>query len=76
MATIAIFFGVFLLYKLIVDFIIPIYRVSSQVKAQFRNMQQGREQQDADPLQSKPQSQAAEPRGKSADYIDFEEIKD
>ena len=74
MAPIIICISIFLLYKFIVNFILPVYRASKQVQAQFRNMQQGRDTA-ADPLHAS-QQKPANSHKKSADYIDFEEVKD
>lgn len=69
--------GAIILYKLIFDFIIPVYRASRDIKKRFREMHQ----QMGDNLnqfnqQAQPQQQpkpAEKPAAK--DYIDFEEVK-
>ncbi len=69
----------YVLFKLVFDFLIPIYRTTRRVKQSFRNMQQHMqdEQQASASYQSasarQPTSKQEEP---SSDYIDFEEIKD
>ena len=74
MGTFFIILGAFFLYKIIADFIIPIYRASKQVQAQFRNMQQnGQSQRQPD---YEPRAEQKSKPSKSSDYIDFEEIKD
>ena len=68
---------IYILYKLIFDFIIPIYQTSKRVKRQVREMNaKMQEQMNA---QNQQQSAAAnttrqEPV-KKEDYIDYEEIK-
>ena len=63
------FFLVYLLYKLIFDFVIPIYQSTGKIKRQFSEMQ-NRMQQDINAAKTR-----AEPVKKEGDYIDFEEIK-
>jgi hypothetical protein len=66
----------YMLYKLVFDFIIPVYRASKRMKEQVGQMQQKMHEQ-----QQKQQREdsyvntkaAAKPSGK--DYIDFEEVK-
>lgn len=72
-----LFYGflVYLLYRLVFYFILPIYKTTKQVKKGFREMQekmyQQGNQQAADNL-----SKTKEPGNKEVgDYIDFEEIK-
>jgi hypothetical protein len=75
-----LFYGflLYLAYKLIFNFVIPIYKTTKQVKRSFRDMQE-QMQQHADPYYQQPQtnSPAEKPaKGKSGDYIEFEEVKD
>lgn len=65
------FFLVYILYKLIFDFVIPIYQSTGKIKRQFSEMQ-NRMQQDMNAAKAKAN---AEPVKKEGDYIDFEEIK-
>jgi len=77
-----LFYGflVYLLYRLIFHFIIPIYRTTRQVKKSFKNMQD-QMRQHSDPFGQR-QSQNSQPENKKpgtskvGDYIDFEEVKD
>ncbi|HEV7333933.1 MAG TPA: hypothetical protein VGN63_23065 [Flavisolibacter sp.] len=69
-------FLLYLLFKLVVNFILPVYRTTKQVKKSFREMQQKmQEQQSAayQQQQNQPSPKKQEPLG---DYIDFEEVKD
>ncbi|HEX6171508.1 MAG TPA: hypothetical protein VFZ33_17600 [Chitinophagaceae bacterium] len=70
-------FLIYLAYRLIFHFIIPIYKTTKQVKKQFREMhgqmedhlnQQQANQQTMPPKQEDKKTQAG-------DYIDFEEVK-
>ena len=71
-------FLIYLAYRFIFHFVIPIYRTSKQVKKQFRDMhermqdhvnQQQSYHQQTSPPTSEPKKQQA------GDYIDFEELK-
>ena len=69
-------FLIYILYKLIFDFIIPIYTATKKVKKQFGEMQSGMDEQ-----LNKFKQQQATPKppvqssSKKEDYIDYEEIK-
>ena len=74
-------FALYLLYKLVFDFIIPVAQTTKQVKKQFGEMQsrmntqaeQFNQQQNTQATgQSKP---SAAPKERAEDYIDFEEVK-
>jgi hypothetical protein len=75
-----IIIGIIVLYKLIFDFIIPVYRTSRDIRRKFRdiNQQMGDRMNQFNRSQSQGQAQA-EPQPKKPvtgkDYIDFEEIK-
>jgi len=59
-------------YRLIFDFILPIYRTTRQVRRGFRDMQDRMNGQAAEPQSaSKPKEEK-----KVGDYIDFEEVKE
>lgn len=58
-------------YNVVVKFVLPIYRTTKQIKKQFRNMAEQRQQhapQADEPTIAKPQTKAGE-------YIEFEEVK-
>jgi hypothetical protein len=70
-------FLIYLAYRLVFHFIIPIYKTTRQVKKQFREMhsrmQDNMSQQQ--PYQQ-PATQATEnKKQQSGDYIEFEELK-
>ncbi len=68
-------FLAYLAYRLIFNFILPIYRATRQVRRGFRNMQdQMAGGRSADPQDARTASKPAQkPVG---DYIDFEEVKE
>ena len=69
-------FVIYLLYKLVFNFIVPVSKAASQVKSkmnEFNQMhqQQMRQQQPVPPPSPKPSPKKA---SKEDDYIDFEEV--
>ena len=71
-------FVLYLVYKLIFDFIIPLYQASVQVKKKMGEMQEKmnetlKQQQKASSFSTSPKENPARP-GKE-DYIEFEELK-
>jgi hypothetical protein len=70
-------FLAYLLYRLVFNFIIPIYRTTRQVKKSFRDMQdQMRQHSEPRAQQPKNTQYKNSTAGKAGDYIDFEEVKD
>lgn len=72
-------FLLYLLYKLIFDFIIPVYQTSKRVKRQFGEMQSKmQEQMNQFNRQNAHKTQATQqqPQSRKEEYIDYEEIKD
>ena len=69
--------GIYLLYRFIFDFFIPVYKASKKVHRQFQDMQQnGYTNPGPQPTNGakKPAPDFSTPSSK--DYIDFEELKD
>ncbi len=68
-------FLIYIFYKLIFDFIIPVYQSTKKIKKQFGEMQ-SKMQQDMNAY-SKQQAPGAPKteKAKDGDYIEFEEIK-
>lgn len=69
-----ILLGLFLwfFYNLFVKIVLPVYKTTSQLKRQFKNMAQQRETQNntaTPPPQSRPIKE------KVGEYIDFEEVE-
>jgi hypothetical protein len=70
-------FLLYILFKLVFNFIIPIYRTTRQVKKSFREMNEHmRQQAEGFQQQSTPSSQPKNKENKAGEYIDFEEVKD
>ncbi len=68
----------YLLFKLVFDFILPVYRTTRKLKKGFREMHQ-KMQEGASNGTNGPQQNASPKKNKkepSGDYIDFEEVKD
>jgi len=77
MQAILIILGIYLLYKFMVDFAIPVYKASRKVQEQFKNMQQRTNSNGNSSQNNYKASPASEPvKTSKKDYIDFEEIKD
>jgi Sec-independent protein translocase protein TatA len=71
--------GLYLLYKLVFDFIIPMATTTKEVKKQFSDMQQKMQEQAGKFEQNAQQrptftTPPKKPASKD-DYIDFEEVK-
>jgi len=70
-------FLIYLAYRLIFHFIIPIYKTSKQMKKQFREMHSRMHdhanQQQAYQQTSTPKTE--DKKEQAGDYIDFEELK-
>ena len=68
-------FLIYIFYKLIFDFIIPVYRSTKKIKKQFGEMQ-SKMQSDMNNFQNAKRPAEPEPRQeKEGDYIEFEEVK-
>ena len=82
-----LFYGllIYMAYRFIVGFLIPVFRTTRQVKRQFRDMQEKMQEHysgnihenQSSSFNNSPQTERPAPK-KSAkdDYIDFEEIKE
>jgi hypothetical protein len=71
-------FIAYLVFKLVFNFIIPIYRTTKQVRKGFREMHErmnGHTEQQQQPNDGSKQNQSNN-KGGVGEYIDFEEIKD
>ena len=67
-------FLIYLLYKLIFNFIIPIYQSTKKIKKQFGEMQ-SKMQNEMNTYQNQPKPQQQKPAPeKEGDYIEFEEV--
>ena len=73
------FYGIviYLIYKIIFDFIVPVSHAGKQMKQQFKDVHENMQQQAENyQQQSEPQNKT-QPKSKKVvgDYIDFEEVK-
>lgn len=71
-------FVAYLFFKLVFDFIIPLYKTTRQVKEKFREMNaQMRGQKDHRAPQNARQNNNGDSKKSTlGEYIDFEEVKD
>ena len=70
-------FVLYLLYKLVFDFIIPVYRTTKQMKQKMGEMQ-SRMNEHMEEQQSNSRADASKnqaPKPAREDYIEFEELK-
>lgn len=71
---IAELFVIYILYKLVFEFILPLYSASKQMNRKMQEFQQkSQSKQSGEPRHE--EEQRTETRPVSNDYIDFEEIK-
>ena len=68
-------FLLYLLYKLIFDFIIPVYQTTKQVKKKMGEMQQQMNRQQQQQQQFTAPPTETKSTSKNEDYIEFEEVK-
>ena len=70
-------FLVYVLYKIVFDFIVPVYKTSQHLKKGFRQAHQRMSEQmnTAKQYSSSSSKRTASPKANADDYIDFEEIK-
>jgi hypothetical protein len=62
---------IYLVYKIVFDFIVPVSHAGRQMKQQFKNVnEQFNQQQSAQQSNNQPKSKKV-----VGDYIDFEEVK-
>ena len=79
--VILIILGIIVLYKLIFDFIIPVYRTSRDIRRKFKDMNQQMQDRvnqfnQANQQQASAQKQPQQKKPESdKDYIEFEELK-
>jgi lipopolysaccharide export LptBFGC system permease protein LptF len=66
----------YIIYKVVFDFIVPVYKTTARVKNQFKNMHETMQQQPNNFQEQ--QNKGAEKQKKdtsTGEYIDFEEVK-
>lgn len=69
-----IIIGIYLLYRFIFHFVIPVTRVAGDMKKRMQEFQQQMNRQ-ADAFQQSTNPQPPKEPAKSGDYIEFEEVK-
>lgn len=72
------FLTIYFLYRLVFNFIIPVFRVSRQMKGQMRDFQEKMNSQNQAASTSYTNTAEQKPSPsteKTGDYIDFEEVK-
>jgi len=68
-------FLIYVFYKVIFDFIIPVYESTKKIKKQFGDIQ-SKMQQDMSTYQNQQKPAQTDPSAKKeGDYIEFEEVK-
>lgn len=72
--TILWIISLYFLYRFIVGFVIPVWKVTSKVKKQVRDFQSQVNQHQAGPQQPHHQTTTPAPKAEG-DYIEFEEVK-
>jgi hypothetical protein len=65
---------IYLAYKLVFDFIVPVYRTTKRVRQQFQDIKNRMEEQNQSSTQDNSSNSEQKPE-KVGEYIDFEEIK-
>jgi hypothetical protein len=65
--------AIYFLVRFIVNFVIPVYRATRQMKNQVKDFQSRMHQQNQ--AEQDLEQKKANPKVKEGDYIDFEEIK-
>ena len=68
-------FVIYILYKFIFDFIIPIYNTTKKVKQQFGQMQEKMQEQMKTYNQQQTTQTTPKPKSANEEYIDYEEVK-
>ena len=70
-------FIAYLVFRLVFDFVLPVYRTTRQVKKSFREMHQKMQEQQNGPSNASQQARSTKKKKEpSGDYLDFEEVKD
>lgn len=68
----------YFIYKFVFNFLVPVFKVSRQMKRQvkaFRDNVQQQQEQFSHQQNNTPPPTATPPKQKAGDYIDFEEMK-
>jgi len=68
-------FLIYLVYQIVFNFIVPVYKTTKQVKKGFREMHEKMNEQTKKQQSSAQSSSNNSSKNSVGDYIDFEEIK-
>jgi len=74
----AILYGflIYVIYKVVFDLIVPVYKTTQKIKKGFRDMHDQMKNQENQQQPSQSSASAKPPaKEKAGDYIDFEEVK-
>jgi lipopolysaccharide export LptBFGC system permease protein LptF len=66
----------YVLFKLVFNFVIPIYKTTRKVRQSFRDMQQKMQEEQPGAYQPSPNGTKTAHKEPLGDYIDFEEVKE
>jgi hypothetical protein len=67
--------GMYILYKVLFEFIVPVYKTSTHVREQFKNMRNAQGKADDARQQQKAAPKKEQRDSSMGEYIDFEELK-
>ncbi|MDX1938885.1 MAG: hypothetical protein SFU21_17320 [Flavihumibacter sp.] len=69
--------GLYILYRLVFNVVIPVYKTTRHIRGQFKNMKERMEQemQNQGYTNQTPKPAPASGKPTPGDYIDFEEVK-
>jgi hypothetical protein len=69
--------GLYILYRLVFNVVIPVYKTTRHIRGQFKNMKERMEQemQNQGYTNQTPKPAPAPSKPGAGDYIDFEEVK-
>jgi sortase (surface protein transpeptidase) len=68
-------FLLYLLYKFIFEFIIPVYQTTKQVKRKMHEMQEAMKNQQNNNHHQQSKTSSAPNPSENSEYIDYEEVK-
>jgi hypothetical protein len=69
-------FLAYLVFRVVFDFAIPVYKTTRKVKQTFREMNERMNQQNRQASSQQAAEETANKKSPLGDYIDFEEVKD
>jgi hypothetical protein len=66
---------IYVIYKVVFQFVLPVYNTTRELKKGFREMQQKMNEQMKQQQQASTATQPQAPKEPVGEYIDFEEVK-